>query len=121
VSFPLFGCVVFAPVLKLGLVDFQINLHHAQLQSLLHLGHRQVVNDGANFFDEKAQQRAGADVADLFIPIFQKIALNRGNRLLPGLLRYLNAHLMNPSVTKTRRGSSLPWHRLFGITSFELG
>jgi hypothetical protein len=108
---------VFAPVLKLGLVDFQINLHDAHLQSLLHLGYRQVVNDGANFFDEKAQQRAGADVADFFIPILQKIAFNRGNRLASGLLWYFDAHVMNPFAIKTRRGGGfaiapLVWHHV---------
>jgi len=29
--------------------------------------------------------------------------------------------MKNPFLVMTRRGNSLPWHRLFGITTFELG
>lgn len=50
-SFALATC--FAPIAKFILVHFNIQVCYPGLQSLLHVGHRLVVNAGAEFFQEE--------------------------------------------------------------------
>jgi hypothetical protein len=51
-----------------------------------------VVNQRSDFFEEKTQQGAGGDVADLVFHVLQKVALNGRHRLGAGFFGQGDGH-----------------------------
>ena len=58
-------------------MDFDVDLHDARLQALLHVGHGLVVNQGADLFEKKSEQGASGDIAYFFVHVLGEIALDR--------------------------------------------
>ena len=50
-------------------MDLDVEFRDACLQPFLHIGDGPVVNQGAEFFEEEAEQTSGSDVADLLLPV----------------------------------------------------
>ena len=67
-------------------MHFEVQIGHPGLKVRLHVGHGLVVDAGPDLLQQKAEQAAGGDVADLLVPVLAEVALDRG----PGLSRSLS-------------------------------
>ena len=68
-------------------MDLDIEFRDPHLQTLLHVGHRPVVDKRGDLLEEIGQQPASRDVADALFEVLAKIAFDRFDRLLARRLR----------------------------------
>src|SRR5688572_21522266 len=84
--------LVLAPLLKLLLMDFNVELRDSGLEPLLCFRHSSVVDGRANLFQEEAKQSARGEVADGFLHVLSEIPLYGGDGFLPGFFAQFNRH-----------------------------
>lgn len=70
--------VVARPVLEFVGVEFAVEVRHALGEAGLRVADGLVVDDGANFFEEEAEEEAGGQIADGVEVLFE-VALERGD------------------------------------------
>ena len=73
-------------------MDIDVQIRDYRLETSLHIGHRLVVNDRADFLQEESKEPGGSDVADFLLHVLLEVTFDGRDGLLACVVGNFDGH-----------------------------